>query len=155
MVTARSSAWLVWRYSRSPLTISCLAPPASQPGCGSHPVVVGVVVIGLGTSAPEFLVSGVAAAKGDTGIAIGNIVGSNILNLTLILGVAAMIASVGVSSTVIRREVRLSVAAVVVFAAIAWFGINVWSAIALTVATVLALLLLMRWARLGRNDATR
>ncbi len=116
------------------------------------PVVVGVVVIGLGTSAPEFLVSGVAAASGDTGIAIGNIVGSNILNLTLILGVAALIASVGVSSTVIRREVRLSVLAVVVFAAIAWFGINIWSAIALTVATVLAVLLLIRWSRLGRND---
>ncbi|GIF23247.1 Ca2+/Na+ antiporter [Actinoplanes tereljensis] len=51
------------------------------------PVVVGVVVIGLGTSAPEFLVSGLAAARGDNGIAVGNIVGSNILNLTLLLGV--------------------------------------------------------------------
>ncbi len=118
-----------------------------------NPVVVGVVVIGLGTSAPEFLVSGVAAAQGDSGIAIGNIVGSNILNVTLILGVAAMIAAVGVSSAVIRREVRLSVAAVVVFAAIAWFGVNLWSAIALSVATVLAVLLLIRWARLDRNDA--
>ena len=62
------------------------------------PVVVGVVVIGLGTSAPEFLVSGVAAARGDTGIAVGNIVGSNILNLTLILGIAALIAPVAVAS---------------------------------------------------------
>src|SRR5512144_3258733 len=74
------------------------------------PVVVGVVVIGLGTSAPEFLVSGVAAARGDMGIAVGNIVGSNILNVSLILGVAALVASVGVTSTVIRREVRLAVA---------------------------------------------
>ena len=56
---------------------------------GFSPVVVGIVVIGLGTSMPEFLVSGVAAARGDTGIAVGNIVGSNIVNLTLILGVAA------------------------------------------------------------------
>ena len=69
------------------------------------PVVVGVVVIGLGTSAPEFLVSGLAAARGDMGIAVGNVVGSNILNVTLILGVAALVASVGVTSTVIRREV--------------------------------------------------
>src|SRR6185369_6284013 len=68
------------------------------------PVVVGVVVIGLGTSAPEFLVSGLAASRGDTGIAIGNIVGSNILNITLILGIAAVISQVTVSSTVIRRE---------------------------------------------------
>ncbi len=60
------------------------------------PVVVGVVVIGLGTSAPEFLVSGVAAARGDMGIAVGNIVGSNILNVTLILGVAALVGAIGV-----------------------------------------------------------
>jgi hypothetical protein len=45
------------------------------------PVVVGVVVIGLGTSAPEFLVSGVAAARGDASIALGNLTGSNIINL--------------------------------------------------------------------------
>jgi hypothetical protein len=49
------------------------------------PVIVGVVVIGLGTSAPEFLVSGLAAARGDAGLALGNLTGSNILNLTLII----------------------------------------------------------------------
>src|SRR3954464_12102650 len=80
-----------------------------------NPVVVGVVVIGLGTSAPEFLVSGVAAARGDTGIAVGNIVGSNIVNLSLILGVAALVGRIHVASTVIRREVRLAVSAVALF----------------------------------------
>jgi cation:H+ antiporter len=114
-------------------------------------VVVGVVVIGLGTSAPEFLVSGVAAARGDTGIAIGNIVGSNILNVTLILGVAALIRMVGATSSVIRREVRLAAAAVGLFAIVAWLGLTVWSAIGLALATVLALGLLLRWARRGRN----
>ncbi len=58
------------------------------------PVVVGVVVIGLGTSTPEFLVSGVASARGDGGLAIGNLVGSNIVNLTLILGAAALAVAV-------------------------------------------------------------
>src|SRR3954452_2761313 len=75
-------------------------------------VVVGVVVIGLGTSAPEFLVSGLAAARGDTGIAVGNIVGSNILNLTLLLGLAAIIAPIPVASRVVRREVPLAFASV-------------------------------------------
>ena len=116
------------------------------------PVVVGVVVIGLGTSAPEFLVSGLAAARGDMGIAVGNIVGSNILNVTLILGVAALVASVGVTSTVIRREVRLSVASVVVFAIATWVGLSVWTAAILTAAAASALVLLVRWARQGRNE---
>jgi cation:H+ antiporter len=116
------------------------------------PVVVGVVVIGLGTSAPEFLVSGVAAARGDMGIAVGNIVGSNILNVTLVLGVAALVASVGVTSTVIRREVRLAVASVVVFAIATWVGLSGWTAAVLVAAAGAALVLLVRWARQGRNQ---
>lgn len=115
------------------------------------PVVVGVVVIGLGTSAPEFLVSGVAAARGDTGIALGNITGSNILNLTLILGVAALVAKVAVTSTVIKREVPLAVTAVVLFGFLAWAGLNTATGIVLGLAGAGALMLLLRWARQGRN----
>ncbi|WP_117213515.1 calcium/sodium antiporter [Allorhizocola rhizosphaerae] len=115
------------------------------------PVVVGVVVIGLGTSAPEFLVSGVAAARGDTGIALGNITGSNILNLTLILGVAALIARLAVASTVIRREVPLAVVAVVVFGLLAFVGLSLWAGIVLAVGAVAAIWLLLRWAADGRN----
>lgn len=115
------------------------------------PVVVGVVVIGLGTSAPEFLVSGVAAARGDTGIALGNITGSNILNLTLILGVAALIAPVAVASTVIRREVPLAVAAVVLFGLLTWAGLTIAAGAVLVVAAIGALWLLVRWAGEGRN----
>jgi cation:H+ antiporter len=115
------------------------------------PVVVGVLVIGLGTSAPEFLVSGVAAARGDMGIAVGNIVGSNILNVTLILGIAALVGAIGVSSTVIRREVRLSVIAVAVFALLVWIGLSVPIGIGLAVAAVAVVVLLLQWARQGRN----
>lgn len=116
------------------------------------PVVVGVVVIGLGTSAPEFLVSGVAAARGDTGLAVGNIVGSNILNLTLVLGVAALAGSVAVASQVIRSEVPLAVGAVVLFAFMAWVGLNPVTGAVLAVAGVGALFLLLRWAGQGRNN---
>src|SRR3954471_22209659 len=98
------------------------------------PVVVGVVVIGVGTSAPDFLFSGLAAARGDTGIAVGNIVGSNILNLTLLLGVAALIAPIPVTASVIRREVPLAVAAVLLFGLLALSGLDVRSAIVLAVA---------------------
>lgn len=116
------------------------------------PVVVGVVVIGLGTSAPEFLVSGVAAARGDTDLAVGNIAGSNILNLTLILGVAALAGSVLVTSQVIRREVPLAVGAVFLFSVLAWLGLNPVTGAVLAAAGVGALFLLLRWAGQGRAN---
>src|SRR5690242_15540310 len=72
------------------------------------PVVVGVVVIGTGTSVPEFLVSGVAATRGDLGLAIGNLAGSNLVNVTLILGIAGLVGPVRVRSSVVRREAPLS-----------------------------------------------
>jgi cation:H+ antiporter len=116
------------------------------------PVVVGIVVIGLGTSAPEFMVSGVAAVRGDAGIAVGNLVGSNILNLTLILGVSALIGTVHVASTVIRREIPLAVAGVAMFAVVATVGLNPVSGAVLAVSMVGALALLVRWTRQGRNQ---
>jgi cation:H+ antiporter len=117
-----------------------------------NPVVVGVVVIGLGTSAPEFLVSGVAAARGDTGLAVGNIAGSNILNLTLVLGIAALAAPVVVTSQVIRREVPLAVGAVVLFSLLAWIGLTPVTAAVLAAAGVGALYLLLRWASRERHN---
>jgi cation:H+ antiporter len=81
-------------------------------------VVVGAVVIGFGTSAPEFVVSILAAAQGSLDIAVGNVIGSNIANLTLVLGVAAIITPIAVSSPTLRREVPLSTGAVIVFAAL-------------------------------------
>lgn len=116
------------------------------------PVMVGVVIIGLGTSAPEFLVSGLAAAAGDTGIALGNIIGSNVLNLTLILGTAGLIRRVRVASTVIQREALLAVAAVTVFGFFAWAGLTVWAGIIFGVGAVVALWLLVRWAAQDRNS---
>jgi cation:H+ antiporter len=118
------------------------------------PVVIGVVVIGLGTSAPEFLVSGLAAARGDTGLAVGNIVGSNILNLTLLLGIAAMIAPIPVASTVVRREVPLALAAIALFGLLAVVaGLSAVTGAILAVAGLAALWLLVRWARAGRAEA--
>jgi cation:H+ antiporter len=80
------------------------------------PVVVGVVVIGFGTSAPELLVSGLAAAEGLFNLGVGNIIGSNVANMLLVLGVAALVAPVTVQLSVLQREVPLSLLAVVVFA---------------------------------------
>lgn len=70
-------------------------------------VVVGAVVIGFGTSAPELLASALAAVDGARDIAVGNIVGSNAANLSLVLGVVALAAAPAVTSGVLRRELPL------------------------------------------------
>ncbi len=116
-----------------------------------NPVVIGVLIIGLGTSAPEFLVSGVAAARGDAGIAVGNLAGSNILNVTFILGVAALITPVTVRSSVVRREVPLAVGASAVFAVSAWWGLTPLTAAILAVLLVGAVAMLLRWSYVDRT----
>ncbi|MXW97622.1 MAG: calcium/sodium antiporter [Acidimicrobiaceae bacterium] len=80
------------------------------------PIVVGAVVVGFGTSAPEMLVSTVAAANGRLDIGIGNIIGSNVANISLVLGAASFVSVVPVSSSVVRRDAVVSVVAVALFA---------------------------------------
>lgn len=79
-------------------------------------VVVGAVVLGFGTSAPELVVSTIAAWRGNPALGVGNIVGSNVANLSLILGCAALITTVELPPSVVRRQAPLSIASVAVFA---------------------------------------
>ena len=71
---------------------------------GVSALVIGLVVVGFATSAPEMLVSGVAAYEGTPSVGIGNAVGSNIANIGLVLGVTALFAPLTVRSAVLRRE---------------------------------------------------
>lgn len=68
------------------------------------PLLIGMIIIGFGTSAPEIVVSVLAAAQGDPGIALGNAYGSNISNIALILGVTALISPVIIKAQVVRKE---------------------------------------------------
>jgi cation:H+ antiporter len=71
---------------------------------GMPPLLIGMVIVGFGTSAPEMIVSALASIDGSAGIAIGNAYGSNICNIALILGVSALINPIMVHSAVLRRE---------------------------------------------------
>ncbi len=71
------------------------------------PLVIGVVVLGFGTSMPEVIVSVLASLDGSPGLAIGNVVGSNIANIGLVLGAAALIAPIAVKSSILKRELPL------------------------------------------------
>lgn len=74
---------------------------------GVSPIVVGLTVVSLGTSAPELVVCLVAAVQGNSDLAMGNVMGSNLANLGLILGLTAVVRPLQVASRVTRREIPL------------------------------------------------
>ncbi|AFS36792.1 calcium/sodium antiporter [Alteromonas sp. DY56-G5] len=71
---------------------------------GVSPLLIGMLIIGFGTSAPEIIVSVFAAIQGNSGIALGNAYGSNIANILLILGLTAIISPIAVKSEIIKKE---------------------------------------------------
>jgi cation:H+ antiporter len=85
-------------------------------GLGMSPLLVGLTVVAMGTSAPEFVVSLAAAQGGSPDIAIGNVVGSNIVNFTFILGLAAVIKPVRLDRNIIYRDMPV----MIVFGLLAW-----------------------------------
>jgi len=74
---------------------------------GMPPLMIGMVIVGFGTSAPEMVVSALAASQGNPGIALGNAYGSNITNIALILGLTALISPIAVHSQVLRKELPI------------------------------------------------
>lgn len=74
---------------------------------GMPPLLIGMVIVGFGTSAPEMMVSALAALQGNPGIALGNAYGSNITNIALILGITALISPIAVHSQVLRKELPI------------------------------------------------
>ncbi len=71
------------------------------------PLIIGLTIVGFGTSAPEMMVAGFAAYNGSPAMAIGNALGSNIANITLVLGVAALIVPLDVHSRIIKKELPI------------------------------------------------
>ncbi|MEJ5167921.1 MAG: calcium/sodium antiporter [Arcobacteraceae bacterium] len=84
---------------------------------GMPSLLIGMVIVGFGTSAPEMVVSAMAAMDGNPGLAIGNALGSNIVNIALILGVTAIIAPIAVNSKIIKKEIPILIL-IVIFAGI-------------------------------------
>ena len=93
---------LVWGADRFVHGASALAR-----NLGVSPMVIGLTIIGVGTSAPEMLISTMAALNGSGGIAIGNAVGSNIANIGLVIGTCAVVVPIAVRSPTLRREFPL------------------------------------------------
>jgi cation:H+ antiporter len=77
---------------------------------GISPLIVGMTIVGFGTSAPELVVSAIAALADNTSLAIGNAIGSNIANVGLVLGITAIISPLIIASSILKREYPLMIA---------------------------------------------
>ncbi len=87
---------------------------------GMSPLLIGLTLVGFGTSTPELVTSVEASLRGSPGIAIGNIVGSNIANILLILGVAALLAPIAVGRQALVRDGVIVLASAVLFVGIGY-----------------------------------
>lgn len=118
---------------------------------GVSPLLTGLVVVGFGTSAPELVVSVDAAIREQPDIAVGNIVGSNIGNILLIMGLCAVICPMNVHPLALRRDGVVVVAASLLFIVLAWSGaLGRWEA-ALLLAMLTAYLMWAYWTE--RNQS--
>lgn len=86
---------------------------------GVSPLIVGLTIVGFGTSAPELVINVFGALRGETDLAFGNVVGSNISNLALVLGAAVVIAPIKIQGQLVRREVPLLLLATTVITVMA------------------------------------
>lgn len=82
---------------------------------GITPLVIGLTIVAFGTSAPELAVSLKSALAGNSGIAIGNVIGSNIANIGLILGITALIRPIQIQSQMVKREIPIMIVATLLF----------------------------------------
>lgn len=89
---------------------------------GMPPLLIGMVIVGFCTSAPEMVVSVLSAMEGSPGIALGNAYGSNITNIALILGLTALISPIAVQHKVVKMEMPILLAVTALAAALLWDG---------------------------------
>ena len=121
---------------------------------GMPPLLIGMVIVGFGTSAPEMVVSGLAAYNGNPGIGLGNAYGSNISNIALILGITGLVTPIIVNSQVIKRELPVHLGVIALTAVLLWDE-EVSRADALTLLAVFAVIMswtIWRGFKDHRND---
>ena len=110
-------------------------------------VLIGALIVGLGTSLPELLVSAIASIDGNIDIAMANVTGSNVANVTLVLGTAAIAAPIMSRTLILRREGVLMFLAVLGLTAVLWDGqVYRWEGGLLLLGMVVTLVLLIRWS---------
>ena len=134
---------LVWAADRFVLGAAALAR-----NLGVSPLLVGLTVVGFGTSAPEIVIATIASLQGNPGLAVGNAIGSNIANIALILGGTALIVPLTVRSDILRKEYPILLfASLAVFVLLLDQTLERVNAILMGVGLVVCMLLLIRLGR--------
>ncbi|WP_414931824.1 calcium/sodium antiporter [Vibrio europaeus] len=107
--------FLVWSADKLVFGAAALAR-----NVGISPLVIGMTILAMGSSAPEMMVSATAALDGKTDTAVGNVLGSNIANIALIIGITALIKPLSISSAVLRRELPLMIGVTLLAGVLLW-----------------------------------
>lgn len=114
---------------------------------GVRPLVIGLTVVGFGTSMPEVVVSALASLRGQPDTALGNVLGSNIANSGLILATATLIAPMKTNLALLKREGPIMLAVTLVALALAWTGsIARWEGVLMLAGLVAFVWLSLRWS---------
>lgn len=112
---------------------------------GISPLVIGMTILAMGSSAPEMMVSATAALAGKTDTAVGNVIGSNIANIALILGITALIKPLSISSTILRREIPLMFMVTILAGVLLWDShLGYMEGIVLVIAFLSFILIMLR-----------
>ncbi len=119
---------------------------------GVSTLLIGLTIVGLGTSAPEILVSAIASLEGNGGLAVGNALGSNIANIGLILGFTALISPLAVHSGLLKRELPVLALISVMCYLLALDGLSVGDSIWMIITLILFVLWLIKLAKAGQQD---
>ena len=118
---------------------------------GVSPLLIGLTIVGLGTSAPEILVSAFASSQGNPGLAVGNALGSNIANIGLILGCTALISPLAFSSGLLKRELPILMVISLICFFMAFDGLDKFDGVVMLVMLATFLMWLIRLARKQKN----
>lgn len=131
---------LVWSADRF-----VLGAAASARLMGVSPLVIGLTIVSLGTSAPEMFVSTMAALDGAGALAVGNAIGSNIANIALVLGVTALVAAIPIQKKLIKKEIPLLLLVTIIAGLVlADLSLDLFDALILITALVVAIYLLFQ-----------
>jgi len=112
---------VVFLWKGSDILVDGTSKTAAQLGVSS--LIISVLLVGFGTSAPEFAISVGAAYQGDSGISLGNVIGSCVANILLVLGIASVIKPIKIEHGIIKREAPILLGATVVLLFASYFGL--------------------------------
>ncbi|MBB1485717.1 calcium/sodium antiporter [Oceanospirillum sp. D5] len=126
---------------------------ATARNMGMSPLLIGMTIISIGTSAPEILVSAIASMEGNPGLAIGNALGSNIANIGLVLGITALIAPLPINMKLMKKEIPLLLGVTLIAGAVLLDGnLSLMDAFILVTCLVLSLLWMFKGDGEGEFD---